>query len=307
MEKSQLINFIAKVMEESGFKVYKNFKTSIKVIDIYAILPTTMGDFGMVIECNNYDRQWEVGVDILKEMELVGENLNSSKITITTTSTFSAQAKNYASKKNIKLVDRDGLLNLAKKFSKNNLETNENVYSEEEYPQINDNQYYSDYEDQNRYEYAENEYYGDYYHDETYSHNDDIYSQNYLQKLDSRQNNNPLSNLFSKNNNKRYDLMVPVNNSIYKVPLSERLKPLLNNTIFLVILIVIVSFLIAFVSGVVFKISPGITGLIELILSLILSYILVAIFNRDIYVILIKGTVIFFISLIILIILTLFL
>jgi len=294
-------------MEESGFKVYKNFKTSIKVIDIYAILPTTMGDFGMVIECNNYDRQWEVGVDILKEMELVGENLNSSKITITTTSTFSAQAKNYASKKNIKLVDRDGLLNLAKKFSKNNLETNENVYSEEEYPQINDNQYYSDYEDQNRYEYAENEYYGDYYHDETYSHNDDIYSQNYLQKLDSRQNNNPLSNLFSKDNNKRYDLMVPVNNSIYKVPLSERLRPLLNNTIFLVILIVTTSFLIALVSGVVFKISPGITGLIELILSLILSYILVAIFNRDIYVILIKGTVIFFISLIILIILTLFL
>ena len=44
LEKPQLINFIAKVMEESGFKVYKNFKTSQRVIDIYAILPTTLGD-----------------------------------------------------------------------------------------------------------------------------------------------------------------------------------------------------------------------------------------------------------------------
>ena len=46
-----MINFIAKVMEDSGFKVYKNFKTSQRVIDIYAILPTTIGDFGVVVAC----------------------------------------------------------------------------------------------------------------------------------------------------------------------------------------------------------------------------------------------------------------
>ena len=67
LEKPQLINFIAKVLEDSGFKVYKNFKTSQRVIDIYAVLPTTMGDFGVVMACNNYDKEFEVGIDLLKE------------------------------------------------------------------------------------------------------------------------------------------------------------------------------------------------------------------------------------------------
>ena len=82
LEKPQLINFIAKVMEDSGFKVYKNFKTSQKVIDIYAILPTTLGDFGVVVACKNYDKDFEIGVDVLKEMEEVGESLKASKVTI---------------------------------------------------------------------------------------------------------------------------------------------------------------------------------------------------------------------------------
>ena len=68
MEKLQLVNFISKVMEESGFKVYKDFKTSQKVIDIYGVLPSVMGDFSVVVACNNYDKQWEVVIDILKEM-----------------------------------------------------------------------------------------------------------------------------------------------------------------------------------------------------------------------------------------------
>ena len=61
MEKPQLINFVAKVMEDSGFKVYKNFKTSQKVIDIYAILPTTIGDFGVVVACKNYEKTFRFG------------------------------------------------------------------------------------------------------------------------------------------------------------------------------------------------------------------------------------------------------
>ena len=80
MEKPQLINFIAKVMEDSGFKVYKNFKTSQRVIDIYAILPTTIGDFGVVVACKNYDKNFEVGVDVLREMESVAESLKASPI-----------------------------------------------------------------------------------------------------------------------------------------------------------------------------------------------------------------------------------
>ena len=101
MEKPQLINFIAKVMEDSGFKVYKNFKTSQKVIDIYAILPTTIGDFGVVVACKNYEKDFQIGVDVLKEMEEVQQTIKASKVTIVSSSYFSEQAKNYALRKNI--------------------------------------------------------------------------------------------------------------------------------------------------------------------------------------------------------------
>ena len=94
-----MINFIAKVMEDSGFKVYKNFKTSQRVIDIYAILPTTIGDFGVVVACKNYDKNFEVGVDVLRDMERVAESLKASKVAIIASSSFTNQATNYALRK----------------------------------------------------------------------------------------------------------------------------------------------------------------------------------------------------------------
>lgn len=103
-------------MEDSGFKVYKNFKTSQRVIDIYAILPTTIGDFGVVVACKNYDKNFEVGVDVLRDMERVAESLKASKVAIIASSSFTNQATNYALRKNIKLVDRDDLVELAKKY-----------------------------------------------------------------------------------------------------------------------------------------------------------------------------------------------
>ena len=144
MEKPQLINFIAKVLEDSGFKVYKNFKTSQRVIDIYAVLPTTIGDFGVVLACNNYDKEFEVGIDLLKEMEDAGDSLKASKVAVVTSAYFDNQATNYALRKNIKLVDRDNLLELAKKYQDNSQQTtlDSNDYStgdvdyiEEEYPE----------------------------------------------------------------------------------------------------------------------------------------------------------------------------
>ena len=79
LEKNRLVRFVAKVMEESGFKVYKNFKTSRHIIDIYGVLPTVLGDMGVVVACKNYDEHWEVGLDVLKEMEMVGKTLKASK------------------------------------------------------------------------------------------------------------------------------------------------------------------------------------------------------------------------------------
>ena len=123
VEKPQLVNFIAKVLEDSGFKVYKYFKTSQQVVDIYAILQTSMGDFGLVVACKNYDKDWEVGIDVLKEMEVIGKKLKASKVAVVTSSGFSTQAKRYAEEKKIKLIDRNNLVTLAKRYSNKNKET----------------------------------------------------------------------------------------------------------------------------------------------------------------------------------------
>ena len=125
MDKNRLVRFMAKVMEESGFKVYRNFQTSRHIIDIYGVLPTVLGDVGVVVACKNYDDQWEVGLDVLKEMEMVGKTLKASKIVVVTTSYFTNSATNYASRRNIKIIDKDGLIALAKKFSNHRIDLDE--------------------------------------------------------------------------------------------------------------------------------------------------------------------------------------
>ncbi|WP_432703568.1 restriction endonuclease [Methanothermobacter thermautotrophicus] len=118
MKKQKLVDFIAKVMEDSGFKVYKDFRTSQHIVDIYGILPTALGDIGVVVACKNYDENWKVGMDVLKEMEMAAKTLKASKVVIVTTSDFSSQARNYAVKRNMKLIDRKGLIRIAEDFSK---------------------------------------------------------------------------------------------------------------------------------------------------------------------------------------------
>jgi hypothetical protein len=108
---------MARVMEESGFKVYQNFQTSRHIIDIYGVLPTVLGDIGVVVACKNYDERWEVGMDVLKEMEMVAKTLKASKVVVVTTSYFTDSANNYAGRRNIKLIDKDGLMVLAKRFT----------------------------------------------------------------------------------------------------------------------------------------------------------------------------------------------
>lgn len=310
MEKQQLVNFIAKVMEESGFKVYKEFKTSQKIVDIYGVLPTVMGDFGVVVDCKNYDKQWEVGIDILKEMELVGRNLKASKVAVVSSSNFSAQARNYASRKNIKLVDRDNLMVLAKKFSKkkNNLDNSDSAYNDtyfgssyaannedlsgfnnENNPNSDYSTDYDDY-DQNYSSYGSNDIYGD---DSTYISGK---SSGGLGRLGSRSSvgssprtTNKESNLANKKPKQG-------------PPLSERLKPILNNTIVLIILVVAISYLISTLIGVASGASRGVGGLVKILSSLILSYGLVLSLNRDGTAVLVKGTTVFFVSLVILII-----
>ena len=290
LEKPQLINFIAKTMEDSGFKVYKNFKTSHKIIDIYAVLPTTIGDFGVVVACNTYDKELQVGVDLLKEMEKVQESIKASKVLIVTSAYYTDQAKNYAIRKNIKLVDRDNLLEMANKYQMDTKQTTldnsdegEPVYIEEEYP------------------------------DYTYDASDMEYI---MQRRDAQPT-------FYKNTLYRQDVTAENQGSIFPHPSRPRgsfgqssldnyetqeygtgqlVLMLFKNPLILIVFVVIFSYLIAIISGSMFKLTKGMVGLVEMVAALFLSYLLPLFTDRNADFI-VKGTFIFFISLIILILL----
>ena len=295
MEKPQLINFIAKVMEDSGFKVYKNFKTSQKVIDIYAILPTTIGDFGVVVACKNYDKDFEIGVDVLKEMEEVGESLKASKVTVVSSSYFSSQATNYALRKNIKLVDRNNLIELAKKYQDNTSQTTldntpydggASAYIEEEYTY-----------DESDIEYLM----------QRRDRNPNVYKSSLYKQIDEdRHKGFDISSLLNKGKSIKNNLGQS-QTTLYNYDRGPSISnpflfKLISNPIVMVILVVLVSYFLAFFGGNVLRMNAGITGLIEMVVALLLSYGLSLYTERSSNFI-IKGTFVFFISLVILIIL----
>ena len=373
MEKPQLVNFIAKVLEDSGFKVYKNFKTSQQVVDIYAILQTSKGDFGLVVACKNYDKDWEVGIDVLKEMEVIGKKLRASKVAVVTSSGFSSQAKRYAEERKIKLIDRNNLVTLAKKYSNKNKETKPRLDRRDRLTDIDSDSFYHrdvnrdyidntsnyssayDYDDrsynrlQGAYEgyeeYAEDmEYYEDEVGGLELSHydeyDDDLYRAEFLNKTPRDNYSGPTSSLFSSrqqqapkrrrvpslsrngmNNSlsqrrsspqSKHRFMSSSENALSNYgsyvpqkpskPIMEILKPILANPIAAVAAVVIVAYLIGFILGKMIRVPTGYLGIAELIIALILSYGIVIYSDREAD-ILVKGTVIFFISLIIIMIL----
>ena len=280
-------------MEDSGFKVYKNFKTSQKVIDIYAILPTTIGDFGVVVACKNYDKNFEIGVDVLKEMEEVGESLKASKVTIVSSSYFSSQATNYALRKNIKLVDRNNLLELAKKYQDRTSQTTldntpydggASAYIEDEYPEYqydaSDMEYLMQRRDQNP----------------------NVYKSTLYRQIGEDKPKGVLSflNNFGAVRNRGPTTLYNYNqkNSFF----DSLFFKLIQNPIIMILFVVFVSYIIAFIGGNLLGMDAGITGLIEMIVALVLSYGLSLLTERNSDFI-VKGTFIFFISLVILIIL----
>ena len=85
-------------------------------------------------------------------------------------------------------------------------------------------------------------------------------------------------------------------------PIGDIIKPLLSNTIVMVAVVVIISYLLGFILGNIAKIPTGFLGIGELLLALVLSYGLVIYADREAD-ILVKGTIVFFISLVIIMIL----
>ena len=300
MEKPQFINFIAKVLEDSGFKVYKNFKTSQRVIDIYAVLPTTMGDFGVVMACNNYDKEFEVGIDLLKEMEDAAKSLKASKVAVVSSAYFDNQATNYALRKNIKLVDRDKLTELAKTYQDNSQQTTldsndfsagDVSYVEDEYPEYTYDAADMDYIMRRRDE------------------NSFVYKNTLYPEVERYNSSNSRFSFFNKNR-KGPKSLYPLNyqtnlynyNS-YSNSWFDRLQPILSNPLVTIALVVIISYLLAFLLGHVLKLDHGVSGLIEMLVALALSYGLTFAFVDRTRFFITRATVIFFISLIILIIL----
>ena len=378
VEKPQLVNFIAKVLEDSGFKVYKNFKTSQQVVDIYAILQTSMGDFGLVVACKNYDKDWEVGIDVLKEMEVIGKKLKASKVAVVTSSGFSSQAKRYAEERKIKLIDRNNLVTLAKKYSnkkkepKPRLDRSANRVADIDRTSFYDRDISRDYIDnasnyetakaktetyydrsynrlQGAYEgyeeYAEDmEYYEDEVGGLELSHydeyDDELYRAEFLNKTPRDNYSGPVSTLFSYRQQevpkrKRPSLTSRLSNPISQSnrvdydnrhqfssrsdnalsnynnkpvsqtpgkPIGEIIKPLLKNTVVMIAVTVAIAYLIGFIIGSIVKIPTGYLGIAQLIIALVLSYALVIYADRESD-ILVKGTIVFFVSLIIIMIL----
>lgn len=378
MEKPQLVNFIAKVLEDSGFKVYKNFKTSQQTVDIYAVLPTSMGDFGMVVACKNYDKEWEVGIDVLKEMEVIGKKLKASKVSVVTSSVFSNQARRYGEERKIKLVDRNDLVALAKKYNDKKKKEKEPARLRKENPaEIDRESFYNrdvghDYiENPSNYDSRYDRVYNPYDSIEEYEedinyyenqvggvdlsgyseYDDDLYRAEFLNKHPDTEpgyssvlianNHDPNVNskpetksrsLFSRGSEKARSLTSRnyVTESKPKKSRSSKKQPaprfrssldnglnryqrtpektgsgfssvkgLLSNTIVAIIVVIIIAYLIAFILGNIVKVPTGYLGLTELIVALILSYGIVFFADREADV-LVKGTIVFFASLIVL-------
>lgn len=250
MEKTKLVDFVAKVMEESGFKVYKNFQTSRHIIDIYGVLPSVLGDVGVVVGVKNYDEQWEVGLDVLKEMEMVAKTLKASKIVVVSSSYFTDNAINYAGRRNIKLIDKDGLVNLAKKFSKRD-------YVEED--EVDDEVDVTDEE----------------YTPTRKSTGISFFS-------------GPRKSL-NKGGKTR-----PTSSSM-----GPTLRKIFSNTIVLIILVLLISTLIKYLVSISGDENTAFIGIATILSSAILAYGLVLFFERDIMATLVKGTTVFFVTLII--------
>jgi hypothetical protein len=332
VEKSQLVNFIAKIMEESGFRVYKYFKTSQRIIDIYAVLPTVMGDFTIVVACKNYDKQWKVGLDIIKEMEMIGRSLKSSKVVIATSSSFSPQSISYASQKNIKLIDRDYLITLVKKFSKkhrqsysekSSYDNDEASSSSSSSSQELENSYDESYNDNQPLKpsnYTENN--NSYKHDFKSTPSSQYHNTQYMNKskpLNSKKRISsgvkknsrlhPLKTKKGKNYSTKSSSRILDKREIEEPvePLSTKIKAIFNNTLVLILLVVVITSLSSIIINNIVNIPVGVQGLVKIFFSLILSYGLVFIVNPKGTAVLLKGTIVFFVSLIISVLMIIFL
>ena len=118
-----------------------------------------------------------------------------------------------------------------------------------------------------------------------------------------------LSKFEGHNRSQQRASLAPVNSYYYdskpkmSFNIGETLSRLLANPIAVILLVVIVSYALSYLLGNVLKAGGGIGGLVEMLVALVMSYGLTYFFSERNRYFIIRGTVIFFVSLIILIIL----
>ncbi len=286
MEKERLIKFIATIMEESGFKTTTNYPVDNQVIDIYATLETSVGELGVVVACKNYEEPWTVGLDVLKDMESAAKAVNASKILIFTTSRFTHGAAVYAQKRNIKLVDKKGLMKIAQNYSKKQRVVSEPAVDEDEFD------------------------YDDYYYESSSrpaslnpnrgNNSHAIFSGRFSR---SGRNNSSLNQYQSQSYSQPRSYLNNTTRSINvrdKLPAVDVDKSLLffkNHLIAYLILLVIIAAVISLIFN---RITTGrYTGLGKIAASAIVCYGGMLLVERNLSELLFKGSIIFFISIII--------
>ncbi|MDO5851536.1 MAG: restriction endonuclease [Methanobacteriaceae archaeon] len=276
MERERLVRFIASIMEDSGFKVYTDYKINNHTIDIYGVLKTSVGEVGVVVACKNYEEPWKIGLDILKEMEMVAKSVHASKIVIFTTSSYSHQAAVYAQKRNIKLVDRKGLIKIAKSYAKKRTIVSDDD-PEEDY----------DYEDYEDYDYGSS----------TTRVSLDKHESKYKKPQNPFTNKlNPFNNNgFTKSTN-HYSINTATKKS--KRSASDVLDYFKKHTILTLIVTILIATVVTYILGHVLGKGPF-TGLAKIITAAILSYGIVSIIDQNISNIITLGSVSFFVSMII--------
>jgi hypothetical protein len=274
-------------MEESGFKTTTNYPVDNQVIDIYATLETSVGEVGVVVACKNYEEPWTVGLDVLKDMEHAAKAVNASKILIFTTSRFTHGAAVYAQKRNIKLVDKKGLMKIAQNYSKKQRVVSEPSVDEDEFD------------------------YDDYYYESSSrpqslnpnrgNNSHAIFSGRFNRS--NRSSNSSLNQYQSTSYQPRSYINTASNRSISirdKLPAVDVDKSLTFFKEHMLVYMVLLIIIAAIISLIFNRITTGrYTGLGKIAASAIVCYGGLLLVERNLSELLFKGSIIFFISIII--------
>lgn len=288
MEKERLLNFIATVMEDSGFTTQLNYPIANQVIDIYGTLETSVGEVGVIVAVKNYEEPWKIGLDVLKDMEVAAKAIKASKIIIFTTSSYTHGAAVYAQKRNIKLVDRKGLIKIAKDYAeKSNIVTDAKVEDEEYYYNGEEDDYIDLNENINTKPASLNPH-------SSSNNTQTIFSTGRL----NRSSSTSYSYQQNLSNQPRRSLKSRVPKiSTPNVNVDKAFDFFKNHMIVYLILLVIIASMISYLFN---QVTQGpYTGLGKIVTSAIICYGGLSLVNRNVSDILFSGSIIFFISIII--------